>query len=220
MTNETVPDYRKITFLAKLIVITLGIHILIDSCLSITEGISFCIGPAPADPNNWDIPHIVVMISELVLNLIMMVALIVNAVFVCKWMHRIYVNMEKAGMQELIHHSKTVLFSWFIPIVWMYRPYLTLKEMYAANGPPQEGRKNFLAYTVPISFRFWAVSWVLCNILGSVTAQLARYDATMQAAELAACASSLMSIVAAGCFIHVVKTITARHVSTVPESAS
>jgi hypothetical protein len=91
----------------------------------------------------------------------------------------------------------------FVPIMNLFRPYQAVREIWQSSTAPPE--RNFTVQPAPSWLRLWWGTWLVFNLLASVTERLAKRG--MPSAETFSLVERLCGIVAAICLIYAARRI-------------
>lgn len=103
---------------------------------------------------------------EQIIGLIYSIAFIISGVTFIQWFRRAYFNLH-LRVNHLSHSESWAAVSWFFPIVFLYRPYQIMKELY------QETKELLIKKELTISQNFttrylgwWWALWIINKIIG------------------------------------------------------
>jgi len=103
---------------------------------------------------------------QLTLGLVQFGLYITSVVVFLNWFRRAYGNLHRAGV-NLKHEESMAVWTWFIPIVWFYRPVQIMKEIWTLT---QEKIKEFdSSYTIKsggIIIGLWWMLFIISNFIG------------------------------------------------------
>lgn len=84
---------------------------------------------------------------------------IASVVVFLNWFRRAYGNLHRIGVNSLKHQESMAIWTWFIPIIWFYRPVQIMKEIWEET---QEKIKTFdQAYVIKSGGLLIALWWTL-----------------------------------------------------------
>ena len=86
------------------------------------------------------------------------------AIAIPMWCHRVYRNLPALGAQSLRFSPGWAAGAWFVPVLWMWRPYEVLREVWQHSRPREESWTLLKIY--------WA-AWLIANwvAIGAVFAR-------------------------------------------------
>lgn len=114
------------------------------------EGGFFSLGAALPDPG----PTVYSLIHA-VFNLLLVF-------FFLRWFYRACRNLETRSGRSLTHSPEGALVAWFVPILNLFCPYKTMKELFAETG------KHFGSAPRSGWLRGWWALWVVCAVSGTL----------------------------------------------------
>jgi hypothetical protein len=131
----------------------------------------------------------------------------------CVWQFRAHTNLRPLGAGNLKFSPGWVVGWWFIPIMNLAMPYLTVRELYKASDPAS-GAIDWPTKRTPIVLPVWWVACVAAFVLWGIAASVApRVNPTVSqliARENVGIASDVFRIAAAPLAIVVVRSIDRR----------
>lgn len=87
------------------------------------------------------------------------------AVVFLVWINRVSKNLSPLGVENQQHSPGWAVGCWFVPIVWLYRPYQVMKELwrgsYSEIGPG--GLETWSDSPVPRLLGFWWAAWLVSS---------------------------------------------------------
>lgn len=153
--------------------------------------------------------------TELMVGLAQLVCMIVCAVFFCKWIFRAYSNLETMRVPGLSTTAKMAVWYWFIPILYLWKPYYATRDVWQASDPQAQG-STWLLSDIPKMFGLWWTLWLLQAAVAQAAARL-----SMKSDEIGLLATSLdviseiLCVGAALTAVRIVKQSTDRHTEKV-----
>ncbi|MHB1391295.1 MAG: DUF4328 domain-containing protein [Thermoleophilia bacterium] len=81
------------------------------------------------------------------------------------WIHRAYRNLYSFRVQDLKYSSRQAVFSFFIPIVNLVRPYQVMQEIWKACGPPVAGDDDWRQRSTSLLLPFWWLVYLASSII-------------------------------------------------------
>jgi hypothetical protein len=139
-------------------------------------------------------------------------ALVGAAITFLFWIHRAHRNLPALRAENLEYSPGWAVAYWFIPIVWFWRPYQVVSEIWRASDPAilaPEGWQGRKAPLVGWWWTFWLTDSLISYFTRRVTTRVDSADGLAGACVVEIATNSL-SIVAAGFAIAVVLGIDRR----------
>jgi hypothetical protein len=107
-------------------------------------------------------------VRERIIGLIYIIAYIISAITFIKWFRRAYFNLH----QKVYHLSESEGWAagcWFIPILYLYKPYQLMKELYVETEMllTRKGLSHIETITTKFLGWWWAL-WIINNIIGQI----------------------------------------------------
>ncbi len=97
-------------------------------------------------------------------SLLFLISFIISGIFIIKWLLAIYYNLEARGV-PLRHTKAFVIWSWFIPVINLYKPYQIMNELFAKTLQLIKLRKPDNNTETPSVIGFWWTLWIFLFIL-------------------------------------------------------
>jgi hypothetical protein len=92
---------------------------------------------------------------------------IASVVVFLNWFRRAYGNLHRAGITDIKHKETMAVYTWFIPIVWFYRPVQIMNEIWTET---QEKIKKFdptyVMKSGGIIIGLWWTLFIISNFIG------------------------------------------------------
>ena len=136
-----------------------------------------------------------------------------TAVVFLMWLHRAYKNLYAFGVRTEQSPGWAVG-NWFIPILNLFRPYQTVKELWVKSDPGVDFSKGYadagLSASQPTLVGVWWAAWIVMIFVDRIAGRLAWQAETadqLSFAESVGVVSNLITLVAAPLAFLVVKTI-------------
>jgi len=102
-----------------------------------------------------------------IIGLVQTALYIVSVVVFLNWFRRAYGNLHRLGISGLAHKENMALWSWFIPIISLFRPVQIMNEIWTKT---QERIRNFdVTYVIKyggIIIGLWWTLFICTNIIG------------------------------------------------------
>ncbi len=137
-----------------------------------------------------------------------------TVVVFCVWIHRAHKNLQALRVQHLQYSPGWAVGYYFVPFLNLVRPMQVMQEIWHGSVAPQPGQDAaaWKFASTPTLIGGWWGAWILTNIIGQVSFRL--YDPAKPKLVLFSykldVAAGLLSIVAAGLLICLVKGINKR----------
>jgi hypothetical protein len=146
-----------------------------------------------------------------VVELAQLLVFIATAVVFLMWLHRAYKNLRAFGVRTEMSPG-WVVGNWFIPILNLFRPYQSVKELWIKSDPGVDFTQGFAAAGARATtlVGFWWFLWVLANFAGRAYSRIADAEIASSRPEFvdwAGEASSILALAAAASAAMVVWTI-------------
>jgi hypothetical protein len=97
--------------------------------------------------------------------ILFLLSYVAAAIVIPMWCHRVYRNLPALGAQRLRFSLGWAAGAWFVPIMWLWRPYEVLREVWQNSRPKGESRTLLKIY--------WT-AWLIANWV-AVGAVFARF---------------------------------------------
>lgn len=113
-------------------------------------------------------------------GLLQTISIIVTAVVFLMWIYRANSNARALGAKGMEFTPGWAVGYFFVPIIFLWKPYQAVKEIYRVSAGPIEdnsnsqyalsmiGAGNWKMYPVPAIFKVWWTLWVVTNLLAQV----------------------------------------------------
>jgi hypothetical protein len=85
------------------------------------------------------------------------------AIFFIRWLHRAYTNIVPLGAQYPRYSTGTAIWSWFVPILNLWRPKQVINDVWRASDPeaPVDQGDTWQGKDPPILYGVWWFGWVV-----------------------------------------------------------
>ena len=109
-------------------------------------------------------------LSDLLQGIIGLVQLglyITSIVVFLNWFRRAYGNLHRAGITHIKHQETMAVWTWFIPIVWFYRPVQIMNEIWTRTQ--EKIRKFDPTYVIKsggLIIGLWWALFIISNFIG------------------------------------------------------
>ena len=102
-----------------------------------------------------------------VIGVVQMGLYVASAVVFLRWFRRAYGNLHRTGINHLEHRESMALWSWFIPIIFLFRPVQIMNEIW------DETQEKIKKYDASYVFRkgggiilSWWILFIISHIVG------------------------------------------------------
>jgi hypothetical protein len=130
-------------------------------------------------------------------------AMVATIIVLCFFLPQANRNARALTGGSMRFSPASTMWWFFVPIMMFFRPYQAVREIWQSSTAPPE--RNFTVQPAPSWLRLWWGTWLVFNILGSLTEQLAKRG--MPSSETFSLVVRLCGIVAAVCLIYTVRRI-------------
>ncbi|MGH3080325.1 MAG: DUF4328 domain-containing protein [Gaiellaceae bacterium] len=88
------------------------------------------------------------------------------AIFFIRWLHRAYANIVPLGAQYPRYSTGTAIWSWFVPILNLWRPKQVINDVWRASDPeaPVDQGDTWQQKDPPLLYGVWWTAWVLLTL--------------------------------------------------------
>jgi hypothetical protein len=100
--------------------------------------------------------------------LLQLVVLIGCAFVVLKWIYRANANVRALGAKDMKFTPGWAVGWYFVPILWLWKPYQAMKEIWKASSDPSDWTNA----SVPPLLPWWWFFWICIGILGQVSVRV------------------------------------------------
>jgi len=108
-------------------------------------------------------------VRQAALGIITLALTIASVVTFLNWFRRAYGNMERAGVKNLSHEEKHVVYSFMIPIVSLYRPFQIAKEINEKTQRRiQQLRPDYEINSSSWLIIIWWTFYLITNVIGQI----------------------------------------------------
>ncbi len=120
-------------------------------------------------------------IRQMIIGLLQTGIFIASAVLFLNWFRRAYGNLHRLGINYLKHKESMAVWSWFIPIIVLFRPVQIMNEIWTET---QEKIKKFdTTYSVKrggFTIGLWWALFIISNFIGRYVLKTAFKDETIE----------------------------------------
>jgi Domain of unknown function (DUF4328)/GYF domain 2 len=152
------------TTLTKFLKVLLWISLVLSGISVVLATFSIITGQAPLSEDNLTASGI----AEILLALVSTLVYLATIVPFLMWIHRANRNARHFGAQDLKFTPGWAVGWYFIPILNLWKPFQSMKEIWQASKDPLNWSAQLVS---PIVGNWWGL-WVLTNILGQLSLRL------------------------------------------------
>ncbi len=142
--------------------------------------------------------------------IVQLLGVVVTGVAWCRWAHRAHANLALMGHGRSLHTPAAAVYSWFIPILNLYRPYQVTKELWLRS---RDGNTvvEVRGQPGPGILAAWWAAWIVTSVMGQYVfrASQAKTIPELQSATVLSGISDVTDLVAALLALAVVRRIDA-----------
>jgi Domain of unknown function (DUF4328) len=140
----------------------------------------------------------------------------VAAAFFIAWLHRAYSNLHALGAQYPRYSLGTTIWSWFVPILNLWRPKQVINDVWRATDPeaPPDQADTWQQKEPPVLYALWWFFWVVLNFAYNADFRIYVRAETLEELQFSAlftAATDALSVVGALLALAVIRRTTARH---------
>ena len=153
---------------------------------------------------------------QLVVTVVQTAVFFAAAFFFIRWLHHAYRNLRPLGAGNLRYASATAVWSWFVPILNLWRPKQVINDVWRASDPEAPADQSEGAWwgtRPPLLFAVWWFVWIVLNFVYNVATRLflrAETIEELQFASLVTTVSDAISVLGGLLGLAVVRRTTAR----------
>lgn len=116
---------------------------------------------------------------EQIIGILYLIASIASIVFFILWFRRAYYNLNiRSSNTE--HNESWAVYSWFVPIISIYRPYQIMKEMWTKTSISiARQNKSTIVDNSTYIISIWWTLWIISNYIGKNILKRAFNDNTI-----------------------------------------
>ncbi len=85
--------------------------------------------------------------------------LLITMVFFCLWLWRAARTVRRLGVLAQADRPGTAVMSFFIPIIWWYKPYATVRTIWQVAMNPNDWDNVAIAQSLPLWWLMWIGQW-------------------------------------------------------------
>jgi hypothetical protein len=141
---------------------------------------------------------------------------LVAGFFFIRWLHHAYRNLRALGAGNLRYASATAVWSWFVPILNLWRPKQVINDVWRASDPEAPADQSEGAWwgtPTPLLFAVWWFVWIVLNFVYNAAFRLflrAESLEELQFASLLTTVSDAISVLGGLLGLAVIRRTTAR----------
>lgn len=107
-----------------------------------------------------------------IVGIIQSVIYIISIVVFLNWFRRAYGNLHRVGITHIKHKENMALWAWFIPIIWFFRPFQIMSEIWTKT---QEKLKvydsSYIIQNGTLAIGLWWALFISSNFIGKYVLQ-------------------------------------------------
>jgi Domain of unknown function (DUF4328) len=111
---------------------------------------------------------------QLILAIAQTAVFAIAAVFFIRWLHQAYANITALGAQYPRYSRGTAIWSWFVPILNLWRPKQVINDTWRATDPdaPADQGDTWQQKYPPVLYAVWWFVWIALNFVYNVDFRL------------------------------------------------
>jgi len=119
-------------------------------------------------------------LRQMIIGLLQTGLTIVSIIVFLNWFRRAYGNLHRLGITYLKHDESMAVWSWFIPIIFLFRPVQIMKEIWTETKQGiQEYNSNYSLSSGGFIIGLWWALFITSNFIGKYVLQVAFKDDTI-----------------------------------------
>jgi hypothetical protein len=119
-------------------------------------------------------------LRQMIIGLLQTGLTIVSIIVFLNWFRRAYGNLHRLGITYLKHDESMAVWSWFIPIIFLFRPVQIMKEIWAETKQGiQEYNSNDSLSSGGFIIGLWWALFITSNFIGKYVLQVAFKEDTI-----------------------------------------
>jgi len=79
------------------------------------------------------------------------------------WIHRAYCNLLAFSVHNLKYSAKWAVWGFFVPILFFYRPYQVVREIWKASDPHLTDESSWQNQPTPSLLKWWWALWLISD---------------------------------------------------------
>jgi uncharacterized protein DUF4328 len=134
---------------------------------------------------------------QLVVAVVQTIVFAFGAFFFVRWLHHAYRNLRPLGAGALRYSTHTAVWSWFVPILNLWKPKQVINDVWRASDPDAPRHQNLEDWSAkdpPLLYGFWWLFFIVLNFVYNAALRLDLRAEELEELQLA----SLVTIVADG----------------------
>lgn len=101
---------------------------------------------------------------------------VICAILFLRWIHRARTNLGAMGAAGLKYSPAWSVWSFFVPILNVYRPFQVVREIWKASEPVDRGDNTWMMIPTPPIIKWWWGFYVAAVMSGQVSSNLLRSE--------------------------------------------
>lgn len=135
--------------------------------------------------------------------------------FFIAWLHRVYGNLFALGAQYPRYSRATAIWSWFVPILNLWRPKQVINDVWRASDPdaPVDQGDSWREKEPPALYAVWWFFWIVLNFAYNADIRIYLSAETLEELQFSSvftAAADALSVVGALLALAVVRRTTSR----------
>lgn len=153
---------------------------------------------------------------QLVVAVVQTIVFACAAFFFIRWLHHAYRNLRALGAHTLRFATHTAVWSWFVPILNLWKPKQVINDVWRASDPDAPRHRNLEDWSArdpPLLYGVWWLFFVVLNVVYNAALRLdlrAEELEELQVAAAVTIAADGLSVVGALLALAVVRRTTQR----------
>lgn len=156
---------------------------------------------------------------QLIVAVVQTIVFAFAAFFFVRWLHHAYRNLRPLGAHTLRYATHTAVWSWFVPILNLWKPKQVINDVWRASDPAAPRDQNLEDWSdkdPPLLYGFWWLFFVVLNFVYNAALRLdvrAEELDELQLASLVTIVADALSVAGALLALAVVRQTTRRQES-------
>jgi hypothetical protein len=101
-----------------------------------------------------------------IIEIVQLIIFISTAILFLIWIHRAHRNLPALGARNLKYSPKWAVWGFFVPILFFYRPFQVVREIWKASDP-RLGEYSWQRWPTPSLIQWWWALHLIVMISGS-----------------------------------------------------
>jgi|TARA_B110000967_G_C18829663_1_gene533347 hypothetical protein len=116
-----------------------------------------------------------------IIGLIQLGLYIVSVVVFLNWFRRAYGNLHRAGITYIEHKESMAVWTWFIPIIWFYRPVQIMNEIWTETQEKiKKLNSTYVMKSGGLIIGLWWSLFIISNFIGKYVLKTAFKEDTIE----------------------------------------